>query len=107
MLLGVVLLRPNDLAVVVLGLVVLTSGFFAVHALVSGWVGARSAALKVQGSAVYLCAFYLGSSVGGSLGGLAFGAGGWNGVTWYTGALVLAVVVLGVVLRRLAPVRAG
>jgi len=61
----------------------------------------------VQGSAVYLCAFYLGSSVGGSVGGLAFGAGGWAGVTWYIGALVLAVVALGLVLRRLAPVRAA
>jgi YNFM family putative membrane transporter len=105
MLAGVVLLRPDGLITVVIGLIVLTSGFFAVHALVSAWVGARSAALRVQGSAVYLCAFYLGSSVGGSLGGLAFGAGGWAGVTWYTGALVLAVVALGLVLRRLVPVR--
>ncbi|HEX4723359.1 MAG TPA: MFS transporter [Pseudonocardiaceae bacterium] len=104
MLLGIVLLWPDQLAVLVVGLVVLTSGFFALHALASGWVSARSAALGVQGSDVYLCAFYLGSSVGGSVGGLAFGAGGWTGVTWYIGAFTLVIIGLGLVLRRLAPV---
>ena len=109
LLVGVVLLWPDQLAVLVIGLIVLTSGFFALHALASGWVSARSAALRVQGSAVYLCAFYLGSSVGGSVGGLAFGAGGWTGVTWYIGAFTLVIIGLGLVLRRLAPVipRAG
>ncbi len=85
----------------------LTGGFFAVHALASSWVGARSVALGVQGSAVYLCCYYLGSSVGGSLGGLAFGAGGWAGTTWYTGALALAVLLIVVNLRTLRPVRAA
>lgn len=103
MLAGVALLLPNQLALVVLGLVVLTAGFFAVHALASGWVGARSATLGVQGSAVYLCSYYLGSSVGGSVGGIAFGSGGWPGTTWYTGALVIVIVLLGLSLRHLAP----
>lgn len=103
MLLGLALLAPANLAAVVAGLVVLTGGFFAVHSLASGWVGARSAALGVQGSAGYLFAFYLGSSVGGSLGGLAFGAGGWPGVTWYAGGFVLVVLAVGLVLRGPAP----
>jgi MFS transporter, YNFM family, putative membrane transport protein len=105
MLAGVALLVPNTLVVLVLGLVVLTAGFFAVHALASGWVGARSATLGVQGSAVYLCSFYLGSSVGGSVGGIAFGSGGWSATTWYTGGLVLAVLLLGLWLRGLVPAR--
>ncbi|HEX9334454.1 MAG TPA: MFS transporter, partial [Pseudonocardiaceae bacterium] len=78
---------------------------FAVHALASGWVGARSARRGVQGSAVYMCAFYGGASLGGYLGGLAFGDGGWTGVTWYIGGCTLGIVALGLVLRRLAPVR--
>jgi YNFM family putative membrane transporter len=102
---GVALLVPDELAVVVAGLVVLTGGFFAVHALASAWVGARSAALRVQGSAVYLCCYYLGSSVGGSLGGIAYGSAGWPGTTWYVGALTLAVLVTGLSLRGLAAVR--
>jgi len=104
MLVGIVLLRPDNLLVLVLGLIVLTAGFFAVHALASGWVSARSARLGVQGSAVYMCAFYGGASLGGYLGGLAFGAAGWTGVTWYIGAFTLVVVALGVVLSRVPPV---
>ena len=106
MLAGVGLLVPDTLAVVVAGLVVLTVGFFAVHALASGWVGARSATLRVQGSAVYLCSYYLGSSVGGSLGGIAYGSGGWAATTWYVAALVALVLVLAVSVRRLVPARA-
>lgn len=105
MLAGVALLVPDELAIVVVGLVVLTVGFFAVHALASGWVGARSATLGVQGSAVYLCCYYLGSSVGGSVGGIAFGSGGWQATTWYVGGLTLLVLVVGVTLRGLVPAR--
>lgn len=104
MLVGIALMWTTSLVVVVLGLVILTAGFFAVHSLASGWVSARSRALGVQGAAVYLFLYYLGSSVGGSLGGIAFGAGGWSGVTWYSGALTVLVIVVGVALRRLAPV---
>lgn len=101
---GVALLVPDVLVVVVLGLVVLTVGFFAVHSLASGWVGARSATLRVQGSAVYLCCYYLGSSIGGSLGGVAYGGGGWAATSWYLAGLTLVVLVVAISLRRLAPV---
>lgn len=100
---GLALMLPPALAGVIAGLVVTTAGFFAAHSVASGWVGARSAALGVQGAAVYLFFYYLGSSVGGSLGGLAFGGGGWPGVTLFTGAFAAAVVVIGISLRRLAP----
>ncbi len=102
---GVALMVPDSLVVVVVGLVVLTAGFFAVHSLASGWVGGRSATLGVQGSAVYLCVYYLGSAIGGSLGGVAFGAGGWPATSWYLGALALLVLLLAVSLRKLAPAR--
>jgi YNFM family putative membrane transporter len=49
---------------------------------------------------VYLSCYYLGSSVGGTLGGLTFSAGGWNGVTLYAAAFVLAVIGIGLTLRR-------
>jgi YNFM family putative membrane transporter len=106
MLAGVGLLVPDALVVIVTGLVVLTVGFFAVHALASGWVGARSATLRVQGSAVYLCSYYLGSSIGGSVGGIAYGSGGWPATTWYLGGLVALVLVLAFSLRHLVPARA-
>jgi MFS transporter, YNFM family, putative membrane transport protein len=89
--------------VVITGLVIATVGFFAAHSVASGWVSARSATLRVQGSAVYVFCYYLGSSVGGTIGGLVFSARGWPGVTGYTGALLLAVLMIAVLLRRLRP----
>jgi YNFM family putative membrane transporter len=102
---GLALMMPDSLVMVVVGLVVMTVGFFAAHSAASGWVGARSAALGAQGAAVYLFCYYLGSSVGGSLGGLAYGRDGWNGVTVYTAAFIVLVLLIAVSLRRLVPLR--
>jgi MFS transporter, YNFM family, putative membrane transport protein len=104
---GLALMLPADLAVVVAGLVVTTCGFFAGHTVASGWVGVRGRALGVQGAAVYLFFYYLGSSVGGTAGGLAYGGAGWPGVTGYTGVFIVLVALVGLTLRRLAPVRAA
>ncbi len=103
-LVGLALMIPDSLVAVVLGLVVMTVGFFAAHAAASGWVGGRSAALGAQGAAVYLFCYYLGSSVGGSLGGLAYGRDGWDGVTIYTAAFIALVLLIAVSLRRLRAV---
>lgn len=105
-LVGLALMLPNNLVLVVAGLVITTAGFFAAHSVASGWVGARAARLGVQGSAVYLFCYYLGSSIGGSVGGLAFTGSGWSGLTAYAGAFVLVVLGIALALRRLAPVAA-
>ncbi|GHF49978.1 YNFM family putative membrane transporter [Amycolatopsis bartoniae] len=102
---GLVLMLSSNLVVVVVGLVITTGGFFAAHSVASGWVGPRSATLGVQGPAVYLFCYYLGSSVGGSVGGLAYGADGWRGVSYYAGAFVVAVLVLAFTLRKLPQAR--
>lgn len=104
-LVGLALLAAGNLVVIVVGLVVTTAGFFAGHSVASGWVGARSAALGVQGSSLYLFCYYLGSSVGGSVGGLAYSWRGWPGVTGYTGAFVVVVLLISLVLRRLRPIQ--
>jgi YNFM family putative membrane transporter len=83
---GALLTLPDSLLSVVVGLALFTGGFFAAHSVASGWVGARAPAnAKGQASGVYLFAFYVGSSAGGTAGSTAFGAWGW-------GALVAAVV---------------
>ena len=104
---GLALMVPDNVTLVIAGLVVTTAGFFAAHSVASGWVGARSARLGVQGSAVYLFCYYLGSSIGGTVGGLAFTASGWHGLTIYTGAFLLTVVGLALTLRKLAPARSA
>jgi YNFM family putative membrane transporter len=100
---GLLLMATGSVATVIVGLLVTTGGFFAAHSVASGWVGARSARLGVQGSAVYVCCYYLGSSVGGTLGGLAFSADGWSAVTYYTGAFLLAVLTIAILLPTLRP----
>ncbi|MBB5921907.1 YNFM family putative membrane transporter [Actinoalloteichus hoggarensis] len=90
--LGVLVTLPDQLGAVLLGLGLLTGGFFAAHAVAGGWVGARAAGpASAQAPALYLLAYYLGGSVGGVIGGLAYGGWGWPGlVVLVVGWLVLA-----------------
>jgi YNFM family putative membrane transporter len=88
---GALLTLPASLALIVAGLVVLTAGFFAAHSVASGWVGARARVAPAQASALYMCAFYIGSSVAGSVGGLFYGHGGWP----LTVAFVLGLLAVG------------
>jgi YNFM family putative membrane transporter len=89
---GVALTLPASLGWIVAGLVVLTAGFFAAHSVASGWVGARARVAPAQASALYLCLYYLGSSVAGSAGGVFWSRGGWPAVVLF--ALVLLAVAL-------------
>jgi YNFM family putative membrane transporter len=89
---GALLTLPSSLALIVAGLVLLTGGFFAAHSVASGWVGARARVAPAQASALYMCAFYVGSSVAGSVGGLFYGHGGWPlTVTFVLGLLAVAL----------------
>jgi YNFM family putative membrane transporter len=100
--LGLGLMLSDDLVLVVAGLLLVTAGFFAGHTVASGWVSAR-ATHPAQAAASYQLCYYLGSSVGGSVGGLAFSGGGWVAVTAFTAALTLGMLALGLSLRKLAP----
>ncbi len=83
-----VTLSPNLVAVLV-GLVVFTTGFFGVHSVASGWVAGRASGGASQASALYLMAYYLGSSIGGTAIGLAWSAGGWPATVLAVGACYL------------------
>ena len=108
---GVLLTLPDSLPAVMAGLAVLTVGFFAVHGVVSGWVPTRAHAGGVaagQAASLYLFAYYLGSSVFGSVTGQAWTVAGWPGVVVLAGGLVLVTCLLALFLRRtrsLDPVR--
>jgi YNFM family putative membrane transporter len=91
------------LPLIVLGLALMTAGFFAVHGVASGWVPARAHASgggTGQASSMYLFSFYLGSSVFGGLAGTAWSRAGWNGVALEAGALFLITLVLAVLLKN-------
>ncbi|WP_343235251.1 MFS transporter [Streptomyces sp. SID10853] len=96
---GLALMLVPQLGAVIPGLVIFTVGFFAAHSVASGWVGGRSTVLGVQGAAVYLFFYYIGSAVGGSVGGIAYSAGAWNGLTLYCGCLVAVALLSAVTLR--------
>ncbi|TWC34053.1 YNFM family putative membrane transporter [Pseudomonas sp. SJZ079] len=77
MLLGVALCATPWLSVVIAGLALFTLGFFAAHAVASGQVGQRAQSAKAQASALYLCAYYLGSSLVGYAAGYVWEHAGW------------------------------
>ncbi|MFC6062584.1 MFS transporter [Streptomyces ochraceiscleroticus] len=74
---GLLLSLADVLILVVLGLVLITAGFFAGHAVASSAVSRTAKTARAQASALYQSAYYIGSSVGGALGAAAFHAGGW------------------------------
>ncbi|MFC8080833.1 MFS transporter [Streptomyces sp. NPDC057307] len=89
---GLLLSLADSLGAVLLGLVLITAGFFAGHAVASSAVSRTAKTGRAQASALYQSAYYLGSSAGGTLGAVAFHTGGWGA----TAALGL-LAVLGVV----------
>jgi YNFM family putative membrane transporter len=95
---------PDRLLAVLAGLLLVTVGFFGAHSLASSWVGRRSSLLPGGApgvaSSLYLFAYYLGSSVGGAVGGIAYDGAGWVGVVVYVSALLAGALVLALVLRR-------
>jgi YNFM family putative membrane transporter len=100
---GIALTVPTPLWCVVLGLSVLTVGFFAAHGVASGWVAARAqlgGRPVGQAASLYSFWYYVGSSVGGTLAGRAWSDAGWDGVVLLAGGCTLAALLLTVVLGR-------
>ena len=73
----------------VVGLAVLTFGFFGSHSTACGWVGKSCSGDKAQAASLYLLFYYFGASVIGTAGGFFLTAYGWSGV------IVLTTVILG------------
>ncbi|MEU0698021.1 MFS transporter [Streptomyces niveus] len=89
---GLLLSLTDSLVAVLLGLVLITAGFFAGHAVASSAVSRTAKTGRAQASALYQSAYYVGSSVGGTLGAVAFHTGGW-GATVALGLLAVLGVV--------------
>ena len=86
---GLALTLPDHLVLVVAGLLVLTAGFFAAHSVASGWAPVVGGRHPSQASALYVCSYYVGSSIFGALVGLSWRAGAWPATAASVGALVL------------------
>jgi YNFM family putative membrane transporter len=92
---GTLITLTGSLPLIVAGVGIFTCGFFSSHAIASSWVGRRALTAKAQASSLYLFAYYLGSSISGTAGGLFWQNYGWNGVA--TMITLLIVVAFGVV----------
>lgn len=103
MLAGLVLTLVEQLAVVIVGLVVLTAGFFAGHASASAAIGRRAARGRAQATSVYTLGYYAGSSLFGWLGGLAYLAGDWPAVVGLVAVLAALAGVAALAGTRTGP----
>lgn len=99
--LGLAVTWPASLLAIVVGIALLTAGFFAAHAAASGWIGLLARADLGHASSLYLLAYYLGSSIAGSLGGMPWTHGGWPAVIAFVGTLHLAAMAAALVLGRI------
>ncbi|MEU6239758.1 MFS transporter [Streptomyces sp. NPDC047024] len=91
---GLLLSLAPAVPLVLLGLVLITAGFFAGHAVASSAVGRTATHGRAQASALYQSAYYIGSSVGSTVGALAFHSDGWAGTVSVGLLAVLGVVTI-------------
>ncbi|MEU1516688.1 MFS transporter [Streptomyces sp. NPDC005811] len=103
---GLLLSLADSLPMVLLGLVLITAGFFAGHAVASSAVSKTATTGRAQASALYQSAYYIGSSTGSTVGAIAFHSGGWAGTVGVGVLAVLGVVTITVLGTRAARVAA-
>ena len=100
---GLLMTLANPLAMIILGMLVFTFGFFGAHSVASSWIGRRALKAKGQASSLYLFSYYAGSSVAGTAGGVFWHQWGWNGIGLFIGSLLAVALLVALHLSRLAP----
>ncbi|MGC5327539.1 MFS transporter [Brevibacillus sp. SYSU BS000544] len=103
---GACLTLDSHLWIKIVGLPILTFGFFGSHSIASSWVGRRALHDKAQASSLYLFFYYAGSSIGGTAGGVFWSLFGWGGVVAMISGFLLFALLLALRLAKLAPNRA-
>jgi len=100
---GLLITAFTSIWLILVGMMLFAAGFFAAHAVASGWIGARARRAKGQASSLYLFSYYVGSSVAGTLGGVFWHNYGWMGITVFISALLLLALFTGwrLLLRKL------
>ncbi len=101
--LGALATLPDNLPLTILGVGLVTAGFFGGHSIASSWVGLRAEGARAQASALYLFFYYLGSSVAGSAGGWVLARDGWPGVAAFIGLLSGLALAVALKLARVPP----
>jgi MFS transporter, YNFM family, putative membrane transport protein len=102
---GVAVTALHPLPLVIAGIALLTVGFFAAHSVASSWVGRRAHSGQAQAAALYLLAYYAGSSIAGPLGGTAWTAGGWTDVMVLAAVMLAVALAVAMRMRTMPPAR--
>jgi len=100
---GLLMTLANPLAMIIVGMLVFTFGFFGAHSVASSWIGRRALKAKGQASSLYLFCYYAGSSVAGTAGGVFWHQWGWNGIGLFIGSLLAVALLVAVRLSKLPP----
>ncbi|MGD9568312.1 MAG: MFS transporter [Sedimentibacter sp.] len=101
MLAGALITLGNSLLFKILGIGVLTFGYFGCHSIISAWVGRIATHDKAQASSLYLFFYYAGSSIGGTASGLFLESHGWPGVISVIICFVSVAFIITFALSRL------
>lgn len=86
----------NSVVVIVLGVLLITAGMFLAHATANAATARAGGSGRQHAVALYSVAYYIGSSVLGTVGAVAWTAGGWfalAALVAVSGALVAVVSV--------------
>jgi MFS transporter, YNFM family, putative membrane transport protein len=100
MIIGTLLTLGDRLALVIIGLLILTAGAFVAHAVASAWVGHHARVGRAQATALYNVSLYTGSAVIGWVAGFGWVAFGWPATVVVV--TVLAAIAL-VIAARIGP----
>lgn len=101
MAIGVLATLDNQLTIIICGLALFTFGYFATHAIASGWVGFLAGERRGLVSALYLSSYYLGSSFLGSTSGPLWTHYQWPGMVVGLMVCVGLVFAIGLYLSRM------
>ncbi|MNG59073.1 Inner membrane transport protein YnfM [compost metagenome] len=101
MLIGILITALAPVAVIFIGMMLFTAGFFAAHSVASSWIGRRARRAKGQASSLYLFCYYVGSSVAGTLGGVFWHSFGWSGVVAFISVMLLLALLVVHYLKKL------
>ncbi|WP_277099622.1 MFS transporter [Corynebacterium riegelii] len=91
MLVGALIGASANLWITLIGLLVFTASFFAMHSTATGWVGQIAERDRAEASSLYVFSYYMGSSILGAATGRAFEALPW---ACFMGVLALLLAVL-------------
>jgi YNFM family putative membrane transporter len=84
-----------SLPIILLGLMGVCAGFFAMHAAAAGALNSRLSASRGRGNALYVLFYYVGGSIGITAGGYAYRFGGWHAVVFAGMVMLLLPLAVG------------